>query len=248
MRLKALLTALMLSALLVLPASAYDMTISGADQADFARATSDDTFYVTESNNQNLSKDTAVVPPNMGYTASATVGTLLNPYAATWDVTSTVSGTAVSTTTYATTTYSTSTSPVFTSVSSWMYDANGSLGTLTIPSIGLSVPIYEGTDSDSLALGAGHFETTSIWSGNVCLAGHNRGVTNHFGLIHTLTTGNTITLETAMGSRTYAVTSVEKVLETNTSMLSATSGNQITLVTCVMDESEYRWVVTAVEV
>ena len=57
---------------------------------------------------------------------------------------------------------------------------------LEIPSIGLSVNIYQGTDSAALKKGAGHFTSTSIWNGNVALAGHNRGVTNHFGKIHTL--------------------------------------------------------------
>ncbi len=246
MNYKALITAMLLSMTLVVPASAYDMTISGADQVDFARATSDDTIYVTESNNQNLSKDTAVVPPNMGYTVAPTVGTPLNPYCVTGGTNTPVISTG--STIHIPTTGVTTTSPVFTSVSGWMYYSNGSLGTLVIPSIGLNVPIYEGTDSSALAKGAGHFETSSIWSGNVCLAGHNRGVTNHFGKIHTLSTGNLITLKTALGVRTYAVTSVSKVLESNTSMLSATSGNQITLVTCVMNQPAYRWVVKAVEV
>ena len=58
------------------------------------------------------------------------------------------------------------------------------MGTLKIPAIGLSVKIYQGTDNTSLKKGAGHFEDTSIWDGNVALAGHNRGVNNHFGEIH----------------------------------------------------------------
>ena len=40
-----------------------------------------------------------------------------------------------------------------------------------IPSIGLTVGVYEGTGSTPLLKGAGHFEDTSIWLGNVCLAG-----------------------------------------------------------------------------
>ena len=53
--------------------------------------------------------------------------------------------------------------------------------------------------------------TTEDGYGNVCFAGHNRGVNNHFGKIHTLEMGDTITLTTVLGTRTYAVTSVEKV-------------------------------------
>ena len=53
---------------------------------------------------------------------------------------------------------------------------------------------------------------------------------------------------TQLGTRTYAVTSVTKVSETYTSGTAATSNNQITLYTCVMNESAYRWCVVAQEV
>ena len=136
----------------------------------------------------------------------------------------------------------------FTDVTSDLYYSNGSLGTLKIPAIGLTVKVVQGTDSKALAKGAGHFTNTSIWDGNCCLAGHNRGVTNHFGKIHTLDTGDTITLTTKLGTRTYSVTSVMKVGETDNSMLAATTENCITLFTCVRDERDYRWCVRAVEV
>ena len=136
----------------------------------------------------------------------------------------------------------------FTEVTSSMYYSNGSLGTIKIPSIGLTVGIYEGTGTDPLRKGAGHFENTSIWDGNACFAGHNRGVNEHFGKIHTLRQGDTITLTTALGTRSYAVTSVTKVDVTDTSGLSATSTNQITLYTCVQDQPAYRWCVKAVAV
>lgn len=114
--------------------------------------------------------------------------------------------------------------------------------------IGLSVRIYEGTDSNTLAKGAGHFEDTSIWDGNVALAGHNRGVNNHFGKIHTLELGDEITLTTKLGTRTYEVVSVSKVIETDRSGLAATTENMITLYTCVMNQRDYRWCVKAVEI
>ena len=59
--------------------------------------------------------------------------------------------------------------------------------------------------------GVGHFTDTSIWNGNVCLAAHNRGTNSYFGKIHTLSIGDSITLTTKEGTRTYSVTSVEKV-------------------------------------
>ena len=134
----------------------------------------------------------------------------------------------------------------FTDVTSELYYSNGSLGTLKIPSIGLTVGVYEGTDSAALLKGAGHFEGTSIWLGNVCLAGHNRGIRNDFGKIHTLKSGDTITFTTVLGTMTYSVSSVTKVAVTDTSGLSSTANNQITLYTCVMDQPAYRWCVKAV--
>ena len=135
----------------------------------------------------------------------------------------------------------------FTEVTSSMYYSNGSLGTLKIPSIGLTVGVYEGTGSAPLLKGAGHFEGTSIWNGNIAIAGHNRGVRNDFGKIHTLKSGDTITLTTALGTRTYAVTSVSKVSVNDTSGLSASIDNQITLYTCVENQPAYRWCVRAQE-
>ena len=134
----------------------------------------------------------------------------------------------------------------FTDVTSDLYYSNGSLGTLKIPSIGLTVGVYEGTDSAALLKGAGHFEGTSIWLGNVCLAGHNRGVRNDFGKIHTLKSGDTITFTTVLGTMTYSVSSVTKVAVTDTSGLSSTADNEITLYTCVEDQPAYRWCVKGV--
>ena len=136
----------------------------------------------------------------------------------------------------------------FTDVSESLYYSGGHLGTLKIPSIGVSVKIYEGTDNAQLAKGAGHFTDTSIWDGNVSLAAHNRGTNNYFGKIHTLKTGDEVTLTTKLGTRTYAVESVKKITETDNSDTAATWENRLTLFTCVRDEREYRWCVRAVEV
>ena len=65
-----------------------------------------------------------------------------------------------------------------------------------------------------LAKGAGHFEETSIWCGNIAIAGHNRGPHGIFGDLHTLRPGDKIVLTTRLGTRTYSVTSVSKVHET----------------------------------
>ena len=106
-----------------------------------------------------------------------------------------------------------------------------------------------GADSYTAAkLGAGHFEESSIWDGNVGLAAHNRGSNSYFGQIHTLELGDTITLTTQLGTRTYEVTSVSKVSETDRSALAASQSNVITLYTCVRDERDFRWCVTGSEI
>ena len=140
-----------------------------------------------------------------------------------------------------------STTSGYTEVTSDLYYSGGHLGTLKIPAIGLTVKVYQGTDSAALKKGAGHFTDTSICDGNACFAGHNRGVNNHFGKIHTLEAGDTITLTTLLGTRTYAVTSVEKVSVTDSSGTAATTDNRVTLYTCVMNQPEYRWCVTAIQ-
>ena len=135
----------------------------------------------------------------------------------------------------------------FTDVTSDSYYKNGSLGTLKIPAIGVNSKIVEGTSNASLAKGIGHFTSTSIWNGNVCLAAHNRGTNAIFGKIHTLSIGDEITLTTKQGTRTYSVISVEKVSETDTSGTASTSENRLTLYTCVRNQRELRYCVKAEE-
>ena len=141
-----------------------------------------------------------------------------------------------------------STSSGYTEVTDGLYYKDGSLGTLEIPAIGLSVGIFEGTDAAVLKRGAGHFPDTSIWDGNAAFAAHNRGANSYFGEIHTLELGDRITLTTKLGTRTYEVTSVSKVSETDRSALAASQSNVITLYTCVRDQRDLRWCVTGAEI
>lgn len=142
----------------------------------------------------------------------------------------------------------TATAVGFTPVSKSSYFSNGTLGTISIPAIGVNFGVYEGTSNTDMKYGAGHFVGTSIWDGNVCLAGHNRGVSNNFGKIHTLAVGDTITLKTVYGTRTYSVSSVKKVVETDTSCVQDSANNMITLVTCVANEPVYRYVVQGYQI
>ncbi len=231
----------------------------------FGRPTSDDTIYEWEDPNVDRSKNTALIPPGFGTPTSylpnsgeyltpnlvpgALSGGLVNQAGSVGNPnggTSVDAGsgypapsTGVDSSGFPTVSGGTSTggqTTAFTDVTSGLYYSNGSLGTLKIPSIGLTVGVYEGTDSAPLLKGAGHFEGTSIWNGNVPIAGHNRGVRNDFGKIHKLNPGDIITFTTKLGTRTYAVSSVTKVDVTDTSGLSATADNCITLYTCVENQ------------
>ena len=70
---------------------------------------------------------------------------------------------------------------------------------------------------------------------------------SYFGQIHTLNIGDKITLTTKLGTRTYQVTDVSKVSETDRSGLADSGENMLTLYTCVRNQRDQRWCVTAVE-
>ena len=244
------LAALMVAALAVTPAHALEYTMEAPDDYLFARPTSDDTIYEQEDPNVDRSKNVALIPPGFGTPTSYLPGSgaALTPNL----VPGALDGGLVNSTggvTYPDTDSGggTWTGAAFTAVTSDLYYSGGHLGTLKIPAIGLSVKVYQGTDSKTLAKGAGHFKDTSLWDGNCAIAGHNRGVRDDFGDLHTLEPGDTITWTTKLGQRTYEVVSVSKVLETDTSGTAAASDNRLTLYTCVKNQRDYRWMVQAVE-
>lgn len=250
-----LLTAAFLTAAFVIPAHALDYTVDAPSAGSFGTPTSDETIYVGTEGGGNLdrSKNSALVPPAFGSPTSYLPGSgePLTPNLAGSGGTVTVPGPGMG----GGALYSTPTTPsvtvpttAYTSVTSDLYYSGGYLATLKIPAIGLTVKVYQGTNSTQLAKGAGHFTGTSIWDGNVALAAHNRGVNNHFGQIHKLDEGDRITFTTKLGTRTYAVTDVYQVSETDSSMLAGTSGNVLTLITCVRDQREFRWCVRAIEI
>ncbi len=252
MKLRVFLLTAMICTLCVGQASALEYTMDAPDDHLFGRPTSDDTIYEWEDPNVDRSKNTALIPPGFGSPTSYLPGsgTALTPNLVPGAL---EGGGLVSQTgsvTYPTVGQSRwklgRTSTGWTDVTSDLYYSGGHLGTLKIPAIGLSIKVYQGTGSAVLAKGAGHFLDTSIWDGNVCIAGHNRGVRDDFGDLHTLEPGDTVTWTTKLGTRTYEVVSVQKVLETDTTGTTATSDNRLTLYTCVRDQREYRWCVTAV--
>ena len=242
------LTVLCLMTAMALPASALEYTIDPVVTADRG-----------EMPNVDVSKNAALIPPTFGSASAYTPNTgypLTPNLAPGYMVGDGVVGTGPITfpgitgpsTAVPEDTTVMQPSTGFTDVTSGLYYSGGHLATLKIPSLGVNVKVYEDTTSAVLAKGAGHFTDTSIWDGNVCVAGHNRGVNCYFGNIHTLSIGDKITLTTKLGTRTYSVTGVSKISELDNSLLGPTVENCITLFTCVRNQSAYRWAVRAVEI
>ncbi len=126
--------------------------------------------------------------------------------------------------------------------------ADGSIGTLSIPSLDISMKAYDGTGSQSMNKGVGHFTDTSAWNGNIGLCGHNRYAAYTIGSIKDLKLGDTIKYTTVYGTRTYAVSFVGAISSTDWSYLGATADNRITLITCLADQPSLRVCVQAIEV
>lgn len=75
-----------------------------------------------------------------------------------------------------------------------MKRSDGSIGTVKIPSLGITRKVWEGETTTSMSKGMGHYSATSAWDGNVGVCGHNRGSTYAIGSIKNLKQGDVITL------------------------------------------------------
>ena len=239
-------------------ASALEYSIAPPKDFDFGRDTSIEVIHTADGGamrNEDVSKNAALIPPAFGSESMNALhtGEYLTPNLAPGGIPASgavIGGSASGVITPGSTVSGGSYQPsvLFTEVTNDLYYKNGALGRLEIPALDLSVRIYQGTDSKTLAKGIGHFKNTSIWNGNVCLAAHNRGANSYFGQIHTLDIGDKITLTTKLGTRTYKVTDVFKVSETDRGGLADSGENMLTLYTCVRNQRDQRWCVTAAEV
>lgn len=124
------------------------------------------------------------------------------------------------------------------------------IGYLTISSIGLEkAPIKEGTEDYILNNAIGHFAETSYLEGNVCLAGHNRRYEhNYFENLKNIKEKDLITYITKNEEKNYEVIRIEKINEEDISVLNNTKENQITLITCVENEPQFRLCIIGKEI
>lgn len=132
-----------------------------------------------------------------------------------------------------------------------LQDENEVIGTLEIPKLELLAPIKEGIEQEILANSIGHFNNSSIWDGNVCLASHNRGdsVKHYFDRINELVNGDKIIYKTKLGERSYQVIQTKEIENTDWSITEnkTKDKNTITLVTCITNQPEKRFCVIAEE-
>lgn len=80
----------------------------------------------------------------------------------------------------------------------------------------------------------------------MCVCGHNRGAKYNIGTIKNLSAGDIITYTTVYGTRTYQVTMVKTISDTDWSHLQPTADNRITLTTCLENQPSKRICVQAV--
>ena len=105
------------------------------------------------------------------------------------------------------------------------------LGVIEIPSLGLQVPILEGTDDLTLDRGVGHIAGTAApgESGNVGIAGHRDGFFRGLKDIHV---GDTIDIQSQQGYSHYRVDEIQIVPPDDISVLEPRTKSSLTLVTC----------------
>lgn len=245
---------------------------SGSDYSDtLGKSTSTDALVQTDPMNENVrrNKDAAYTPPtygvfsgdiptnptslyhdnsapNSGYTGSSSTG---GSYSSN---TSTAMGGSVSTITgsdYGGMLPSTSMAFYSSDITNTLpsYFDDGSIGTISIPKLNLTVKVYEGETLENMRVGVGHFEFTSAWDGNVAIAGHNRGVPFAIGGVKDLKNGDEIIYSTKYGTRTYEVYNKKQINDTDYSDFGWSEKNILTIITCVENVPNMRWCVTARE-
>jgi sortase A len=105
------------------------------------------------------------------------------------------------------------------------------IGRLEIPRLNLTVMVREGADEITLSRAVGHIPGTALPGaiGNVGLAGHRD---TFFRKLMNIRADDTIELETTEGKYRYVVESTRIVTPRDVSVLKASGGETLTLVTC----------------
>ncbi len=106
---------------------------------------------------------------------------------------------------------------------------------IKIPKIDVDLVVVEGTDTESLQKGPGHYlDTAYPWQdhGRVGIAGHRTTYGAPFWSLNELRPGDRIVLATEYGIFDYRVTGSRIILPTDDSVLHQTEGPTLVLTTC----------------
>lgn len=123
---------------------------------------------------------------------------------------------------------------------------SGSIGTISIPSINLkNAPVMGSVALNDLSKGTGHFENTPVFDGNVGIAGHNN---THFKYLVNVDIGDQIQYTVNGVTRTYQVTDMRAIADTDWGVFTDYGDNRLTLVTCEHLVPNRRIAVTAIQV
>lgn len=108
------------------------------------------------------------------------------------------------------------------------------IGVISIPAIGLSMVVVQGTGTDQLRMGPGHYPSTPLpgQAGNAAIAGHRTTYLHPFGALDRLQPGDPITVATAQGLFRYSVTGSQVVDPTDVAVVGPTPVPTLTLTTC----------------
>jgi sortase A len=109
------------------------------------------------------------------------------------------------------------------------------IGAIRIPRIGAKYAVVQGTDTDSLRKGPGHYPDTSFpgQGGTVAIAGHRTTYLAPFNQIDKLKRGDEIVLDMPYGKFTYAVDRTRIVVPTDLAVVKRVPGpEQLVLSAC----------------
>lgn len=122
------------------------------------------------------------------------------------------------------------------------------IGSLMIPSLDMTLHIFEGTDETTLKKGVGHF-SQSVLPGsldNCVLSGHRDTVFSELGKVEI---GDLLIIDTASGNFTYKVTHLRIVESDDRTIIIPTDHSVLTLTTCYpfqfIGNASQRYIVSA---
>lgn len=110
----------------------------------------------------------------------------------------------------------------------------GTIARITISKIKLDAFVVEGTGSEQLALGPGHYNGTALpgEKGNSCIAGHRTMHGHVFNRLNELKVGDQIVIVTGTKRVVYRITLIHVVANNDWSIAKPSTGTRLTLSTC----------------